>query len=98
MILNYFVKEGEYTHRDSWDGDFGFEFEYEPKKKDLLNALVSIIKKYYFKDFLRIYPHLKEDINDVVFKVVDDGSDYFEEQFREELTEYFESEALASFY
>jgi hypothetical protein len=98
MKLNYFVKEGEYTHRDSWDGDFGFEFEYKPKQEDVDEELMEILKEVHFGNLIEAFPSWKEDIEKVIRSILNADSDYYEEVFREELTERFREEAMRNYY
>ena len=51
MTFTYFCKTGE-IYRDTqfgkeWDGDTGYDFEYEPRPEDLEKEIKKIIVKKY---------------------------------------------------
>lgn len=98
MVLKYFRKTGEYIVNGDWDGDEGYDFEYEPESQDLHDALVEIVTNYFYEDILKVFPELKEKLAKKVEEIIDkhDLEDDLAEAFEEELTDWFEYDAQAS--
>ena len=89
--FRYFKKTGELRDRlGEWDGDEGFEFEYDVDDKELLDAVCDLVDEYYFEDKLNI-KNFKNFIRDF------DMLDELIEGFEDELHDYFEQEALESY-
>lgn len=97
--LQYFKRTGIIYDRDGeYDGDEGYNFEYEPEQQDFSNALVSIVTDYFFKDTIRKNPDLEEELEEKVRRLIDecDFENDLADAFEEELTEWFEEEAMES--
>ena len=104
MIFTYFRKTGE-LYRDTpfgkeWDGDTGYDFEYEPKEEDLREAVVNILFEAYLDKDPRIsFNKEQQQAIKKVLRTIIDGFDQWEgfyEEFYDELKEYFEDEAMES--
>lgn len=124
MILEYFYKTGEYTidrgYGEEWDGDDGYDFEFEIDDDQIKKALVSVIKQKV-KSMLRMksdladkYPiskdlkefvngkftkgeneFINEVINEMLSTIEDsDNLEDFAEWYREEISDYYEDEAM----
>ena len=98
--FEYFKKTGELRDMlGEWDGDEGFEFEYEVEDDELLDAVVDLVYEDYFMkteladrcDYaVAVKRGLKKFIED------NDNLDELVEDYEDELKEYFEEEALDS--
>ena len=90
MTFRYFKKTGELKDKlGGWDGDEGFEFEYDVDDKELLDAVCNLVDEYYFEGKLNI-KNFKNFVRDFgLFDTLIEG-------FEEELHDYFEEEALDS--
>lgn len=90
MIFTYFKKTGELRDRlGEWDGDEGFEFEYEVNNNDLLEAVCVLADEHYFD--------CKDDLKKLRNFIFDfDLIDILVESFKDELHDYFEEKALDS--
>lgn len=90
MTFRYFKKTGELRDRlGEWDGDEGFEFEYDVDDDDLWDAICNLVDEYYFEDKLN-YKNFRKFVRDF------DMFDTLIEGFKDELHDYFEQEALDS--
>ena len=90
--FTYFKKTGEIRDKDGeWDGDDGFEFEYEVDDERLLDAICKLIDEQYFEGKLN-HKNFKNFVRDF------DMFDTLIEGFEYELHDYFEQEALDSLY
>ena len=88
--FTYFKKTGEIRDRDGeWDGDEGFEFEYDVDDKELLDAVCNLVDEYYFEGKLN-HKNFRNFVRDF------DMFDMLIEGFEDELHDYFEQEALDS--
>lgn len=86
----YFKKTGEIRDEDGeWDGDDGFEFEYEVDDERLLDAICKLIDEQYFEGKLN-HKNFRNFVRDF------DMFDTLIEGFEDELYDYFEKEALDS--
>ena len=95
--FEYFKKTGEIRGRDGeWDGDEGFEFEYEVEDEKLLEAVVDLVYEDYFMKteladrceyVFAVKKGIKKLINDY------DNLDEYVEEYDDELKDYFEAEA-----
>lgn len=47
MKFTYFKKTGEFCRNGEWDGDCGYEFDYEPSEDKLKKELKTIIVNRY---------------------------------------------------
>ena len=90
MRFTYFKKTGEFRDKHGeWDGDDGFEFDYDVDRADLLDAVCDIVDMCYFGKTLDLTKFKK-------FVREFDLIDILAEEFRDDLHEYFEDEALDS--
>jgi hypothetical protein len=130
MTLEYFYKTGEvyrYVNygdgpEQEWDGDEGYNFEFEIDSEEIKTALVWILKnktknnlrhkvrypaKYPIvnglKDLVdRKFTAAENEFIDTLLNEVlssieeDDNLEEFAEQYREEITSYYEDEAMES--
>lgn len=101
MKFTYFRKTGE-LYRDvnggrEWDGDEGYEFDYEPESEQVESALTDVIFDEYFgavtadKETLK---QIKQKLNKLIFDIELDEE--FGKVFYDELKNYFEDEAQES--
>lgn len=98
MTFRYFKKTGEIIipvvvdgeTEYVWDGDEGFEFDYDVDEGSLLDAVSDLINEYYFEGKLNI-KNFKKLLRD--FDILED----LVEGFEDELHDYFEQEALESY-
>ena len=75
------------------DEDYGYEFDYEVEREDLLDAVVDIVYRQYFLDCLwvAVKNNIKRFISDtdildaLVEYYEDDLKDYFKEKAFEDL-------------
>lgn len=90
MRFTYFKKTGEFRDKHGeWDGDDGFEFDYDVNGEDLFDAVCDIVDRLYFENTL-------DRAKFAMFVYYCDLLDILAEQLRDELQEYFEDEALDS--
>ena len=90
MTFRYFKKTGElYDKHGEWDGDDGFEFEYDVDIDDIEKALFELVNDYYFDGKLdrKNFANFMRDF---------DMTDMLIDGFEDELQDYFEQEALDS--
>lgn len=118
MTLEYFYKTGEihrwvnygYGPEKEWDGDEGYDFEYDIYSDQIKKALSYILMNNGY-DKLKDNNEFKklvqfpldicqekqlEIIIDFFISLIDDADllDDFAEQFRNEITDYYEDEAM----
>lgn len=98
MKFNYFRKTGEYYREvdgeREWDGDDGYDFDYEVPKDEIPQALEDIIIHLYFSglsDNASFYSLVRQGLRKMLNNI---ETDDLCEQFEGELKDYFEEEAL----
>ena len=98
MKFNYFRKTGEYYREvdgeREWDGDNGYNFDYEVPKDEIPEALEDIIIDLYFdglSDNASFYSLVRQGLRKMLKNI---ETDDLCEQFKDELKDYFEEEAL----
>ena len=101
MEFTYFKKTGELVDGfGGWDGDEGYEFAYEVEEHRLKRETVNIIFEEFFnKDMMDVLTYnqkfkLKEGLQE--FIETHCGWDYFFNEYRDDLKDEFEEEALES--
>ena len=96
MKITYFMKEGEYRYNGEWDGDFGYEFDYEIDRSDVKNALADIIldERFSFLSDKEMKTMTKATLE--IFIEETNIQDYLEESYYDELKEYFYEKAMES--
>ena len=101
MKFTYFRKTGE-LYRDvnggrEWDGDEGYEFDYEPESEQVESALTDVIFDDYFGNVSADKETLNQirlKLNKLIFDIELDEE--LCKVFYDELKNYFEDEAQES--
>ena len=105
-VFSYFRKTGEIRRPVNiggeidyeWDGDEGYDFDYEPADSDFSEAVVEIVSYYYFWEIIKKNPELKEELKKKVSDLISemDFEDDLAEAFEDDLKEWFEDKAQES--
>lgn len=109
-VFTYFKKTGEYRRpvdygygiEYEWDGDEGFEFEYQPEEESLKKEVVDILFNRYFtkKDINSFSENQIICIKNALKDFTDENNNWEQlyDDFEDKLEDAFRDEALRNCY
>lgn len=101
MKFTYFRKTGEIRREvngeQEWDGDEGYDFDYEAEYSEVESALQNIIYDNFFSDITK-NEEIRKKIQSSIYKFLSriDVLEPLAEEFRDDIQDYFEEAALES--